>query len=149
MASQVNNIGTTAIIIFILILLMGGLYYTAKDISTNNTKLDTKSNQTITNLGAQYIKINNATNFETENGDFNDSNFDDVDPYSRQYLEGKSEIDQKRNLMKTVLLYPSIVLSVFGVEDMVILSLFSGLIYGLIAFMLGLQIYKAIRGEVD
>jgi len=149
MASQVNNIGTLAIIIFLLVLLFGGLYYVSVDISNTNTKLDTKSVQVITNLGVEYQNINSSTNFETEDTEFNDSNFDGVDAFVRQYLEDKSEIEQKKSLMYTILLYPSFIISIFGVEDMIILTTFSSLVYGLITFLLTLQVIKAIRGEVD
>lgn len=149
MASQVNNIGTLAIIIFLLVLLFGGLYYVSVDISNTNTKLDTKSVQVITNLGVEYQNINSSTNFETEDTEFNDSNFDGVDAFVRQYLEDKSEIEQKKSLMYTILLYPSFIISIFSVEDMIILTTFSSLVYGLITFLLTLQVIKAIRGEVD
>ena len=119
------------------------------DISNTNTKLDTKSVQVITNLGVEYQNINSSTNFETEDTEFNDSNFDGVDAFVRQYLEDKSEIEQKKSLMYTILLYPSFIISIFGVEDMIILTTFSSLVYGLITFLLTLQVIKAIRGEVD
>lgn len=149
MVSQINNIGTLAIVIFLLTLLFGGLYYVSLDISTTNTKLDTKSIQVIENLGVNYVNNINTTDFETNNTEFNDSNFDGVDAFVRQYLEDKSEIEQKKSFLNTVLLYPSFMLSIFGVEDMVILTLFSVVVYGLITFLLTLQIIKAVKGEVD
>lgn len=149
MASQINNIGTMSIIIFLLTLLFGSLYFVSVDISSSNTKLDTNSIQIIETLGAEYINNINSTNFNTENEEFNDSNFDGVDAFVRQYLEDKSEIEQKKSLLNTVLLYPSFIISIFGVEDMTILIMFSSLVYGLILFLLTLQIIKAIRGEVD
>lgn len=150
MASQVNNLGTTAIIVFLFSLLIGGLYFAADDISNNNDKLDLKSEQVITSIGVEYNTKLKDTSFETEETEFNDSTFDGVDPFSRQYLEDKSEIDQKQSLVRTVLLYPSFLISIFGVEDMIILGLFSSLVYGLILFFIGLQIYKAISSkEVD
>ena len=147
MASQTNNLGTTAIIVFLFSLLIGGLYFATGDISANNDKLDLKSEQIIYNLGVNYTAKFKNPNFETENNEFNDSTFDGVDSFSRQYLEDKSEIEQKQSLIKTILLYPGFLISVFGVEDMLLLSLFSSLIYGLIAFFIGLQIYKAISGK--
>lgn len=149
MASQSNNIGTTAIIIFIVLALFGGLYYTSLEISSKNDKLDVTSEQTLDSIGVQYVNNLNTTSFSSEDGDFNDSNFDGVDAFVRQYLEDKSEIEQKRTLLNKVLLFPSIAISVFGVEDMIILYTFSTLAYGLIGFLIGLQIIKAIKGEVD
>jgi len=149
MASQINNIGTLAIVIFLLTLLFGSLYYVSLDITTNNTKLDDKSVQVINTLGVNYVNEINNTNFETEDEEFNESNFDGVDAFVRQYLEDKSEVEQKKSLLNTVLLYPSFIISIFGVEDMVILTTFSVLVYGLITFLITLQIIKAIKGEVD
>ena len=149
MASQVNNIGTLAIVIFLLTLLFGGLYYVSQEISDKNTKLDTKSVQVIQTLGVTYENEISTTDFETDSGEFNDSNFDGVDAFVRQYLEDKSEIEQKKSLLNTILLYPSFIISIFGVEDMIILTTFSALVYGLIVFLIALMIIKAIRGEVD
>jgi len=149
MASQVNNIGTLAIIIFLLTLLFGGLYYVSQEVSDKNTKLDTKSVQVIKTLGVTYENDINATDFETDSGEFNDSNFDGVDAFVRQYLEDKSEIEQKKSLLNTILLYPSFIISIFGVEDMIILTTFSALVYGLIVFLITLMVIKAIRGDVD
>ena len=149
MASQVNNLGTTAIIIFLFTLLIGGLYLATRDITDNNDKLDLKSEQIIEGIGIEYTSKLKNPSFETEDNEFNDSTFDGVDAFSRQYLEEKSEIDQKQSLIRTILLYPSFLISIFGVEDMVMLVLFSSLVYGLIFFFIGLQIYKAIKGEVD
>ena len=149
MASQVNNIGTLAIVIFLLTLLFGGLYYVSQEVSSKNTKLDTKSVQVIKTLGVTYENDINATDFETDSGEFNDSNFDGVDAFVRQYLEDKSEIEQKKSLLNTILLYPSFIISIFGVEDMIILTTFSALVYGLIVFLIALMVIKAIRGEVD
>lgn len=150
MASQVNNLGTTAIIVFLFTLLIGGLYFVTGDITDNNDKLDLKSEQVINSIGVEYNTKLNDTSFETEDSEFDDSTFDGVDPFSRQYLEDKSEIDQKQSLVRTILLYPSFLIRIFGVEDMVILGLFSSLVYGLILFFIGLQIYKAISSkEVD
>jgi len=149
MASPINNIGTLAIVIFLLTLLFGGLYYVSLEISDKNTKLDTKSVQVIQTLGVTYENEISATDFETDSGEFNDSNFDGVDAFVRQYLEDKSEIEQKKSLLNTILLYPSFIISIFGVEDMIILTTFSVLVYGLIAFLITLMVIKAIRGEVD
>lgn len=149
MASQVNNIGTLAIVIFLLTLLFGGLYYVGLEVSTKNTKLDTKSEQTLTSLGVFYNDNITKVDFKTDTGEFNDSNFDGVDAFVRQYLEDKSEIEQKKSLLNTVLLYPSFLISIFGVEDMTLLLIFSGLVYGLIVFLITLMVIKAIRGEVD
>lgn len=119
------------------------------DISDKNTKLDTKSIQVINTLGVNYVNNINTTNFESEDEEFNESNFDGVDAFVRQYLEDKSEIEQKKSLLNTILLYPSFIISIFGVEDMIILTTFSVLVYGLIVFLITLMVIKAIRGEVD
>ena len=150
MASQGNNIGTTALIILIVTILIGSLYFVSNDISDNNTKLDSKSVIVITNLGANYTNNIKGTSFAIGESEYNDSTFNSVDPFSRQYLEDKSEIDQKKSILNTVLLYPSFLISIFGVSNEIILLAFGTLLYTFIAFMLGLQIYKAIRtGEVD
>lgn len=149
MASQINNIGTLAIVIFLLTLLFGGLYYVSVDISDKNNKLDTKSIQVIETLGVNYAQNINTTDFESQDNEFNDSNFDGVDAFVRQYLEDKSEIEQKKSLLNQVLLYPSFIISIFGVEDMIVLVSFSVLVYGLIAFLITLMVIKAVKGEVD
>lgn len=149
MASQINNIGTLSIVIFLLTLLFGGLFYVSLDISERNTKLDTKSIQVIETLGVNYVNDINNTNFEEEDGEFNDSNFDGVDAFVRQYLEEKSEIEQKKSLLNTILLYPSFIISIFGVDNMIILTTFGTLVYSLIVFLMTLMAIKALRGEVD
>ena len=149
MASQINNIGTLALVIFLLTLLFGSLFYVSLEVSDKNTKLDTKSIQVIETLGVNYVNDINNTDFETQNTEFNDSNFDGVDAFVRQYLEDKSEIEQKKSLLNTILLYPSFIISIFGVEDMIILTTFSVLVYGLIVFLITLMVIKAIKGEVD
>jgi len=151
MASQINNLGTTFLLIAILSIFMIGLYSVSQDIANNNTKLDTKSQEVIISLGAEYNNNFEGFNMSIEQtGVTNDSSFESVDAFSRQYLEDKSEIKQKETTLNKILLFPSLVLIVIGVEDMTLLIIWSGLIYTLITLYLGLQIYKAARtGEVD
>jgi len=149
MTSQSNNIGTTAIIIFIILLLFGGLYYASLEISDRNDKLDISSQQTLDNIGVEYQNNLNFTLESESTEEFNDSNFDGVDAFVRQYLEDKSEIQQKRTLLNKILLFPSIIISVFGVENNILLITFSTLVYSLLVFLLSLQVIKAIKGEVD
>jgi hypothetical protein len=148
MASQSNNILTTSFIILILVVLFTGLYYSTIDIDNNNDKLDSDSEDIIDYLGVYYNNISD-TSFISTSGQYNDSSFDDVDPYIRQYLEDKTEIQQKQSILNKVVSYPSIILRVFGVSDSTILIAFNSLIYGFITFIIGLQIYKAIKGDVD
>jgi len=148
MASQSNNILTTSFIILILVVLFTGLYYSTIDIDNNNDKLDSDSEDIIDYLGVYYNNISD-TSFISTSGQYNDSSFDDVDPYIRQYLEDKTEIQEKQSILNKVISYPSIILRVFGVSDSTILIAFNSLIYGFITLIIGLQIYKAIKGDVD
>ena len=151
MASQTNNLGTTFFVIFLITIFFTGLYLVNIEISAKNDKLDIKSEELIESLGSKYENnISDITFSEQESAVVNDSTFEGVDAYSRQYLEDKSEINQKKSLLNKIFLFPSILLMIFGVEDMTLFIAFSSLVYGLITIYIGLQVYKAIRtGEVD
>jgi len=146
-----NNIGTTITIVLIVVLFLAGLNAIASDISTNEN-LDTDSINLLNDLTNEYTdNYQSNTTFSTsESGMTNDSTFASVDAFSRQYLEDKSNIDQKKGTIEKILGFPGLFLKMFGVDNETILIAWSTAIYSFIVIMLGLQTYKAVRtGEVD
>jgi hypothetical protein len=150
MASQVNNIGTSVLILLIVGILFAGIFFISDDIRTNE-KLDLKSQSLLNNLNSDYSNNYNYTSLlvEEDSNLTNGSNFEGVDAFSRQYLEDKSKMDNKKSTIEKILTFPSLFLVIFGFSDSSMLIAFNALFYSFIAFMIGLQIYKAIGKEVD
>lgn len=147
---MVGNIGTTATLILIVVMFLGGLSAISTDILKNNN-LDNSSKNLLTDLNDEYSNnYNSSFAFNTSTSNVtNESTFSGVDAFARQYLEDKSETEQKKSVINRVVNFPSLFLKMFGVDNQVILNIWNTAIYGFIAFLLGLQIYKAIRtGEV-
>lgn len=144
-----NNIGTTIFILFIVTLCLTGLYYVSSEVTSKNTKLDIESQALVNSMGNDYNNYGyNTTIIITEAS--NESNFEGVDAYVREYLEDKTEINQKETMLNKVLNFPATLLIIFGVEESFILIAFNTLVYSLLGVLIGLQIFKAIRsGETD
>ena len=146
-----GNIGSTATILFIVVAFLVGLNLIGGDLSSN-TNLDANSVRLLSNISSEYnsnYAYDSIYSTATDNLTSN-STFDSVDPFSRQYLEDKSDIQQKQNTLNKILNVPSLFLLMLGIENSLILIAWNTLIYGLLTFMLALQIYKAVRtGEVD
>jgi len=149
-----GNIGTTATILLIMVLFLGGISFISTDIS-NNTNLDSDSIDLLDDLGAEYTSNYAAKDsFTTGNSDpliENDSSTClGVDAFFKQSCLDAAEVDEKKSTMDKVLGFPGLFLKMFGVDNTTLLIAWSTAIYGFIAFMIGLQVYKAIRtGEVD
>ena len=146
-----GNVGGTAVVLFVVVLFMAGISFISTDIN-KNTNLDGKSQQLLIDLGAEYTNNYEATTTfaTTPSAVTNDSSFVGVDSFARQYLEDKAEVTQKKSTIEKVLRFPELFLKIFGVEQEEILIAWSAAIGGLLVFLIGLQIYKAIRtGEVD
>ena len=146
-----GNVGSTAVVLFVVVLFMAGISFIATDIN-KNTNLDAKSTQLLIDLGAEYNNnYNTSTAFTTSTSPVtNDSSFVGVDSFARQYLEDKAEVTQKKSTIEKIIRFPDLFLKIFGVESEAILISWSLAIEGLLIFFIGLQIYKAIRtGEVD
>lgn len=139
-----NNITVTIIILTMISLLVGGLYWISSDILQHNDKLDVESQTLITSITGEYINTYNPSILNTSTVDENNT-FEGIDQYAREYLESKNEIKQKESMLNRVIKFPSIVLVVFGVSNSYMLVSFSLLIYSLGALLIGIQIYKAFR----
>lgn len=146
-----GNIGSTAIILFIVVAFLGAISILAPEFEENNM-LDNSSKELLTDLSNEYNdNYKSQTAFDVpENNVTNTSLFSGIDDFARQYLENKVEITQKQSTVEKVLGLPGIFLKIFGVEDSALLILWNSAVYGLILFLIGLYAYKAIKtGEVD
>lgn len=149
--NKMGNIGTTTTIVLIVILFLAGLNAIASDISSNEN-LDEDSINLLNDITNEYTTNYNASTTFAESKDnlTVNSTFAGVDAFSRQYLEDKSDIAQKKSTIDKILGFPGLFLKMFGVQNQNILIVWSTAIYGFIAIMLSLQAYKAVRtGEVD
>jgi hypothetical protein len=150
MGSQTNNLGTTVFVLFIVGIVLTGIFFISDDIRTND-KLDINSEILLNNLNNDYNSNYNYTTYlsQEQSNLTNGSNFEGVDAYVRQYLEDKSEIENKKSTVEKILTFPSLLLVIFGVSNSSMLIGFNVLVYSFLSFMIGLQIFKAIYGEVD
>lgn len=149
-----GNIGTTATLLLIMVLFLGGISFISDDIA-QNPNLDSNSITLLNDLGTEYDNNYGAdTTFSTDNIDpliENDSSTClGVDAFFKQSCLDKAEVDSNENTVNKILGFPVLFLRMFGVENTNLLLLWSTAIYSFIAFLIGLQLYKAFRtGEVD
>lgn len=137
--------------IALFVLVLGGVYFISDDIN-KNTNLDDASVTLLSDLGVEYENnLNGSIIFTQQESEVTEnSTFEGVDAFVRQYLEDKSEVKQKEGILNKILLFPSLIIKIFGVESQAILIAFSSMVYGLLILFISLQIYKAVRtGEVD
>jgi len=143
-----GNIGTTTIIITIIVIFLTGLVAISDDIN-KNPNLDTKSKQLLTDLG---VEVNSSyTNDQIFNSTSLVNNTpSDPTAFSLQYLESKNQINQQKSTLDVIFNLPSLFIKMLGVENENLIISWNILIISLITLLIGLQIYKAIRtGEVD
>lgn len=146
-----GNIGSTATILFIVVFFLAGISFIAEDFN-NNSMMNNESQALLSNLSSEYqanYKTTEVMEVPTNNVT-NQSVFSGVDDFARQYLENKVEMTEKQSTIEKVLGFPGLFLKIFGVTNSNLLIAWNSLIYGLITFLIGLQVYKAIKtGEVD
>ena len=146
-----GNIGTIAIILFFVVMILGGISVIAPEFN-DNPMIDNNSVALLSDLSVEYEDNYRAQEaFKTPtNNVTNNSIFGGVDDFARQYLENKAEITEKESTIEKILTLPDLFLKIFGVDDATILIAWNAAVYGLFVFLLGLYAYKAIKtGEVD
>lgn len=146
-----GNIGSMAVILFILVIFLGAISILATEFS-NNDMMDDQSQALLSDLSNEYESNYRSQDvFEAEpNNVTNVSVFGGVDDFARQYLENKEEITEDQSVAEKVLGAPGLFLKIFGVEDSALLIAWNSAVYGLLVFLITLYAYKAIKtGEVD
>lgn len=146
-----GNIGSTAIMLFIVVLFLAGISILAPEFSDNDM-MDNRSTALLSDLSSEYeLNYRSQDVFEPEpNNVTNQSVFGGVDDFARQYLENKEEITEDQSVAEKILGVPGLFLKIFGVEDSALLIAWNSAVYGILVFLIGLYAYKAIKtGEVD
>ena len=146
-----GNIGSTAIVLFIVVIFLAAISIIAPDFQ-DNAMMDNSSQKLLIDLSSEY-----ETNYRAQevlevptNNVTNQSVFSGVDDFARQYLENKVEITEKQSTVERILGFPSLFLKIFGVENSALLIAWNSAVYSLLIFLIGLQAFKAIKnGEVD
>ncbi|MDH4127272.1 MAG: hypothetical protein OEV44_00850 [Spirochaetota bacterium] len=145
-----QNIGTFAVVLLLISITIFGLYQISTDVE-DNSNLDLQSENLI--LDINYQRNNNylEDDFQVTTKPITvNTTFEGVDPYSRQYLEDKSEVLTKKTVIQKIVTAPDLLIKLLGIEEAALIISLRILIDGIILFFLGLVIYKAARtGEVD
>jgi len=122
----------------------------ASESSLKNPNLDDESISLIVELEYEVLTYNDDTLTQSDNAITENSSFEGVDAYARQYLEDKSEITQKKTILNKVLGVPDLILKSLGVQNSTLLTSIKLIIVAMITFLIGIAVYKAIRtGETD
>jgi len=144
-----NNIGSIAMVLFIITVMMLGLNLISSEIEGNDN-LDVRSQALILDVQYESITYDSAILDASSSNITENATFTGVDPFSRQFLEDKSEVLQKKSTVDKVITSPDLFVKLIGVESNEAILAFKLLIVGLLVFFIGLMIYKAVKtGEVD
>jgi hypothetical protein len=110
-----------------------------------NDRLDNETKLLILNLTSvskeydpSYLEP--VSNSETEN-----STFEGVDAFARQYFEDKQEVREDASQSEKILNMPDVLLNSIGIQNNALLTTIKLFIISLITFALGLGAYKAAR----
>jgi hypothetical protein len=117
----------------------------ATEVGNKNSILDDNSVNLIIELNYEASQFNSSNLEETQSSLTNDSTFEGVDAFARQYLEDKSEITQKKTTLEKVFGVPDLVITAVGIENNALIISIKILLISLLSFALGLALYKAIR----
>jgi len=122
----------------------------ADEVGVKNPNLDDESIALIVDLNYESDILNVDALGESTSPVTDDSSFEGVDPFARQYLEDKSEITQKKSTLDKVLGVPDLILKSIGIQNTALLVTIKLLIVSLLTFVIAIALYKAIRtGETD
>ena len=136
--------------LFLTVLFLSFATTIADESELKNPNLDEESKNLIFDLNNEAITYNEGTLEEDQSSVTENSSFQGVDAYARQYLEDKSEITQKKTTLDKVLGTPDLILKSIGVQNTALLTSIKIMIVSIISFLIGLAVYKAIRtGETD
>ena len=148
-----GNIGTTATLLLIMVLFLAGISFISDDISKNQN-LDTQSITLLSNLGAEY---NDKYHVNSTFGKTTDPLLEEnstaclgEDAFFKQSCLDKDEIQTNKGIVETIFDFPELFLTMFGIDNENLLLAWKTAFIGFITFLIGLQLYKALRtGEVD
>lgn len=149
--AAVNNLGTSFVLLFIVGMFMLLLNSITDDIS-QNPNLDSKSISLLTDIDSEFETNYNQAQLlaTTETSLAANSTFEGVDAFYRSTAEDKAEVQGKQSTINKLVNLPSLFIKMFGIDNNAVLIAFNVLVYSLIALLIALQIYKAVRtGEVD
>jgi hypothetical protein len=150
MANNFITIGGLAIVLFFMAIIFSGLYFVAQDIVERNPNLDDNSLSVIQDLGVNVNNTYNRDTFSIGTSEITgNSTFIGVDAFTRQYLEDKAEVNQKKTVIDKIITAPDFLMRLIGIEDNTILITFRVIVGGLLGFFIALAVIKAIKGVVD
>jgi len=138
-----------AISLAVIFLTMAGSI--ATEVGETNPYLDNESRDLIYVLNYEIDETYNVNSLEvTESAVTNDSSFEGVDAFARQYLQDKSEIQQKKETLDKAKGLPDLLLKVVGIRDDGLVTVIKLILSAMIVFLIAIAIYKAVRtGETD
>lgn len=114
-----------------------------------NTNINNDSKLLITNINKKMGSDFDVAVFEEPDSSLaKNSTFEGVDAYARQYLEDKSEIEKKYDMVNSVTNIPDLIILSLGVP-VTWVSAIKAFVVAILGLLVGLAIYVAIRtGEV-
>lgn len=139
------NIGNVIFIVFLSVAIFSIIAVIGTE-AQNNPNLDLESTEMIIKFNYEVNNTYSLNELSVEENNITaNSTFDGVDPFARQYLEDKSEIQQKKGVVDKALSLPTLIVSSFGVDNNKLVIIMLGLFFTGFSIFIGLYIYKAIR----
>lgn len=152
MGNTTFTVGGLGAILFICVICFGLFSAIGSEIQEKNgVNLDNKSRNIISYLGNGTLNTYNNDTFVATSSSVpvNDTSFLNVDPFSRQYLEDKSTSNQNTGIIDTITGLPEFIYNLTGLDNVKIILTIIGILGTYILFIIGLAIYKFLKGEVD
>lgn len=145
-----NTVGTMGGILFIAIIFITAFNFMGEEVYDRNPNLDTKSLEIINTLdyGATNTYNNNSL-IASQSALSQNSSFVNVDPYSRQYLEDKGESTENEGIISKLVNLPIFLYRLIGIEIPTFILTLIGIVGVYIGYLIGLAIYKFLKGETD
>jgi hypothetical protein len=154
MASNITTVGGMATVLFIIVVFTTSFNVIGGEIQQRNPNLDNSSYDVLSNLSYGATNTYNNNSFSLTGSSLqvnltsNGSN-EGIDPYIRQYVEDKQTGDQNKGVIARIINIPKFIYLLIGIPmPQIIITLF-GIIGLFIAYMIGIAIYKFLKGEAD
>lgn len=149
--SRVNTIGTYMIIVFFITLMFGMIALTSDEIISKNPNLDNKSLEVLAQITTDIS--NTYTVEQLTLGQDNitaNSSFTGTDSFEREFLESKTESNEKEGIVNKIIGVPDLILNSLGIQQPLIITTIKSLFGAFLVIFISLAVYKAWKtGQTD
>ena len=142
--SRVNTIGTYITLVFFVTLIFTLVALTGDEIKTKNTNLDNSSLEALAKITDDIDTTYSVDSLTIGESNITaNSSFEGTDAFQREFLESKTESNEKEGVVNKIIGVPDLILNSIGIQQPLIVTTIKALFGAFIIIFIALALYKA------